>query len=117
MPQYISPLGISCTVDEAKPGGTLRPGYKELVGPGDYIHFDIMMRDQAPATRSAFLTDGIGKQLSAARYGLVSDADLTQASAAADVAYERSKTAPNDWRKDTAKSAETVRSIRDARWL
>ena len=117
MPKYISPLGTPCTADEAKPGGRLLHGYSEIMEDGEYLPFHLTMRDGAPSKSEVYLTDGIGKQLSRARYGQVSDADLSQASAAHDAAYQRSKTAPNDWRKDTAKSAETVRTIRDARWL
>ena len=50
----------------------------------------------------------------AARQQYVSN--LAGAAAANDAAYERSKTTPNDWRKDAAKSAEAVASMRAARW-
>lgn len=57
MPKFISPIGTPCTIDEAKPGGHLRAGYKELLEDGEYLHYDIMMLDGASPRRSVYLTD------------------------------------------------------------
>ena len=123
MPKYITPLGSVCTADEAMPHGRLLPGYKELLAEGESIGFDVAFRDAAPArstTSGIYLTDvstraqndrAARDAMRAAHYGLDESARLD------DAAYQRSKDAPNNWRKDTARSAETVAAIRDARWL
>ncbi len=64
MPKFISPIGTPCTIDEAKPGGRLRAGYKELLDDGEYLPFNVMFRDAAPARSAAvFLTDSSPRDL------------------------------------------------------
>ena len=124
MPQYISPLGVSCTADEAKPGGRIRPGYKELVGPGDYVSFDIMMQDQAAASRSTFFTDSQSREVNdraardavrAMHNGDYSDANIAVLRQNEEAAYQRSKTSVNDWRND--RDAAVAAAVRDSRYL
>ncbi|XAP76987.1 hypothetical protein ABC955_10325 [Citromicrobium bathyomarinum] len=63
--------------------GRLRPGYKEIVAPGEYVSFDLAFRDSAPRpSPQVFLTDtptrmsdaDRSRALAAGRYSEVRDA-------------------------------------------
>lgn len=58
MPNYLSPTGSPCTADEAMTAGRLRPGYKEILAPGESLRFDLSFVDSAPSSsHGVFLKD------------------------------------------------------------
>jgi hypothetical protein len=69
MPNYFSPNGTPCTADEAMTAGRLRAGFKEIVAPGEYVSFDLALRDAAPpaSTSSVYLTDTPSRMTDAER--------------------------------------------------
>lgn len=85
---------------------------------GESIGFNVMLLCDGNTVADRTANDhAVRDAIRAARTGDLSHAVVAQLRQHDEAAYQRSKTALNDWRKDTAKSAETVSAIRDARWL
>lgn len=48
MTMFISPHGVEVSAAEAKIGGKLRPGFKEILADGEYLHTNILLMDAKP---------------------------------------------------------------------
>ena len=48
MAKFVNPNGVEVSAADAKIGSNLRPGFKEILSDGEYLHSNIMMMDAAP---------------------------------------------------------------------